>query len=366
MLRVPLDVTFKDETGRTVALGDYFGQRPAILALVYYQCKMLCPEEIDGLVGALEMVKFNPGKDFNLIFVSIDPTETPAMAAKEKAFYLKRYGRPETANGWHFLTGQQPSIDALAAATGYGYTRVPGPDGKMTQFAHASAIQILTPTGKLAQGVRYRDVDGVDHDVSARVVVVAGGAWETPRLLLRSEIANSSDLVGRYLMYHFQTYTLGLFPFRLHAYRGRAVTHLHDDFLVPDADALAAARDAGLPYFRGGIVEHGGAGFPLLEAVYTGPGVHHSRTMLHSPMRDRMGRARRCRRATSRGRRVKDPCARAPAISTRERGGPAIRGSVRAGQYHRASAWRAGRSFIRSARHGPRAAIPPPRLRGRA
>jgi choline dehydrogenase-like flavoprotein len=90
-------------------------------------------------------------------------------------------------------------------------------------------------------------------------------------------------------MYHFQTFTLGLFPFRLHAHRGRAVTHLHDDFLVPDAGALAAAREAGLPYFRGGIVEHGGAGFPMLEAVHTGPGLHHTRTMLESPMRDRMG-----------------------------------------------------------------------------
>jgi choline dehydrogenase-like flavoprotein len=144
-------------------------------------------------------------------------------------------------------------------------------------------------SGKVARGVRYLDVDGVEHEVRARHVVLGAGAFETPRLLLRSDIGNSSDNVGRYLMYHFQTYTLGLFPFRLHAYRGRAVTHLHDDFLVPDADALAAARDAGLPYFRGGIVEHGGAGFPLLEAVHTGPGVHHSRTMLHSPMRDRMG-----------------------------------------------------------------------------
>jgi protein SCO1/2 len=176
--QIPLNLQFRDETGKAVALSDYFGERPAILALVYYQCKMLCPEEIDGLVGALEMVKFNPGKDFNLIFVSIDPTETPAMAAKEKAFYLKRYGRPETANGWHFLTGQQPAIDGLAAATGYGYTRVPGPDGKMTQFAHASAIQILTPTGKLAQ--YYLGVEYAPRDLQLGLVDASDGKIGSP------------------------------------------------------------------------------------------------------------------------------------------------------------------------------------------
>jgi protein SCO1 len=176
--QIPLNLQFRDETGQVVTLSDYFGQRPAILALVYYQCKMLCPEEIDGLVGALEMVKFNPGKDFNLIFVSIDPTETPAMAAKEKAFYVKRYGRPETANGWHFLTGQQPAIDALAAATGYGYTRVPGPDGKMTQFAHASAIQILTPTGKLAQ--YYLGVEYAPRDLQLGLVDASDGKIGNP------------------------------------------------------------------------------------------------------------------------------------------------------------------------------------------
>ena len=102
---IPLDGEFRDETGKAVRLGDYFGKRPVILSLVYYQCKMLCPEEIDGLVGALEMVKFAPGKDFDVVFVSIDPSETPEIAAREKALYVKRYGRPETASGWHFLTG---------------------------------------------------------------------------------------------------------------------------------------------------------------------------------------------------------------------------------------------------------------------
>ena len=156
--QLPLNIPFRNSTGKSVTLGNYFGSKPAILALVYYHCKMLCPEEIDGVVSALMMVKFNPGKDFNVIFVSIDPTETPKLAASEKALYLKRYGHPGNADGWHFLTGPKSSIDALAKATGFGYTRVPGPDGKMTQFAHASSVELVTPSGKIAQyylGVEY-------------------------------------------------------------------------------------------------------------------------------------------------------------------------------------------------------------------
>lgn len=159
---IPLHGEFRDETGKAVRMGDYFGKRPAILALVYYNCPVLCSEELDGLVGALEMVKFTPGKDFDVIVASIDPSETPEIAAKKKAFYLKRYGHPETAAGWHFLTGQPPAINALADATGFGYVRVPGPDGKMTQFAHASSIELVTPDGRLSQyylGVEYSAKD---------------------------------------------------------------------------------------------------------------------------------------------------------------------------------------------------------------
>jgi protein SCO1 len=160
--QLPLDAQFVDDTGNTVRLGDYFGKHPAIVTLVYYNCPMLCSEEMDGLASALEMVKLNPGKDFEVVVISIDPSETPAMAAKKKAFYLKRYGRPETANGWHFLTGQQPAIDAVSAATCFGYVRVPGPDGKLDQFAHASSIEIATTDGHLAQyylGVEYSPKD---------------------------------------------------------------------------------------------------------------------------------------------------------------------------------------------------------------
>jgi len=160
--QIPLNLEFRDETGKVVHLGDYFGKRPVILSLVYYQCKILCPEEIDGLVGALEMLKFNPGRDFNVVFVSIDSSETPAIAAREKAFYMKRYGRPQDVNGWHFLTGQEPAIRALASAVGFGYVPMKGPDGKTTQFAHASAIELVTPEGRLAQyylGVEFSPKD---------------------------------------------------------------------------------------------------------------------------------------------------------------------------------------------------------------
>ena len=160
--QLPLNLEFRDETGKAVQLGDYFGQRPVVLSLVYYQCKILCPEEMDGLVGALEMVKFNPGRDFNVVFVSIDPTDTPSIAAREKAFYMKRYGRPQDAGGWHFLTGQEPAIRSLATTVGFGYVPMQGPDGKMTQFAHASAVELATPQGKLAQyylGVEFSPKD---------------------------------------------------------------------------------------------------------------------------------------------------------------------------------------------------------------
>lgn len=160
--QLPLDAQFVDDTGKEVKLGDYFGKKPAIISLVYYNCPMLCSEELDGLTSALMMVHLTPGKDFNVIVISIDPSEGPALAAKKKALYVKRYGRPETAAGWHFLTGQRPAIDAVTNAVGFGYVRVPGPDGRMTQFAHASSIEIATTDGKLAQyylGVEYSPKD---------------------------------------------------------------------------------------------------------------------------------------------------------------------------------------------------------------
>ncbi|WP_074655902.1 SCO family protein [Terriglobus roseus] len=173
-------VPFVDETGKPVNTADYFGHgKPAVLALVYFKCPMLCSEELDGLVQSLAMVHLDPSKDFNVLVISIDPTDTPAEAAKKKALYTRRYARPGTEAGWHFLTGQQASIDAVTKAVGFGYVKIPSPDGKTTQFAHASAIQLLTPEAKISQyylGVEYSPkdlmlglVESSDHKIGSPV-----------------------------------------------------------------------------------------------------------------------------------------------------------------------------------------------------
>lgn len=176
--QLPLDAPFVDETGKTVDLRSYLGQKPAILALVYYNCPMLCSEEMDGVTGALEMVHLTPGKDFSVIVVSIDPTDTPAMAAHSKALNVKRYGRPETADGWHFLTGTKSSIDAVTDAVGFGYVKVPGPDGKLTQFAHASSIELVTPQGRIAQ--YYLGVEYSPKDVMLGLIEASGNKIGSP------------------------------------------------------------------------------------------------------------------------------------------------------------------------------------------
>lgn len=175
---LPLNAEFRDETGRTVHLGDYFGERPAILALVYYRCNMLCPEEMNGLIGALDMLKFTPGKDFNIIVVSFDPNDTPAEAASQKALYVKRYGRPNTGNGWHFLTGSDASIAALTKAVGFGYVSVPGPDEKINQFAHPSSIELVTTEGMISQ--YYLGVEYSARDMRAGLVEASHGQIGSP------------------------------------------------------------------------------------------------------------------------------------------------------------------------------------------
>jgi protein SCO1/2 len=156
--QIPADLVFRDETGQTVRLGDYFGRKPVILSLVYYQCTMLCGEVLNGLDTALRVLKFDVGKEFDVLTVSFDPKDTPAVATLKKSEYLKRYKRAGAENGWHFLTGQQPAIDALTKAAGFQYQY----DPRSEQFAHATAIMILTPEGKIAQyyyGVEYAPKD---------------------------------------------------------------------------------------------------------------------------------------------------------------------------------------------------------------
>jgi protein SCO1/2 len=156
---IPLDLNFRDEFGRSLPLRTYFsGHKPVLLALVYYNCPMLCSLILSGVESSLKAVSFDPGKDFEVVAVSFDPRDTPDIAARKKAMYLQRYRRPDTANGWHFLTGDEASIRALTEAVGYRYTFDPATG----QFAHASAIMILTPEGRLSRyfyGVEYAPRD---------------------------------------------------------------------------------------------------------------------------------------------------------------------------------------------------------------
>ncbi|MFV0387361.1 MAG: SCO family protein [Pyrinomonadaceae bacterium] len=155
--QLPLDAVFKDENGNEVKFGKYFNQgKPVILALVYYECPMLCNEVLNGLTGALKGISFVPGKDFEVVAISFDARENdkPNLAANKKKSYLEKYGKPETANGWHFLTGTQPEIDKVAKAAGFKYAF----DTKTNQFAHAGGIMIATPTGRLSRyfyGIDY-------------------------------------------------------------------------------------------------------------------------------------------------------------------------------------------------------------------
>ena len=157
--QVPLDLAFTDETGRAVKLGDYFGNRPVVLTLVYYECPMLCTQVLNGAVGAFKTMNFTAGREFDVLTISFNPNDTTALAAQKKITYIAKYGRPQAAGGWHFLTGQQASIDALANAVGFRYVY----DAPTKQYVHASAIMILTPQGRVSKyfyGIEYapRDV----------------------------------------------------------------------------------------------------------------------------------------------------------------------------------------------------------------
>ena len=151
---LPLDLPFVDEAGRQVRLGDYFGKRPVVLALVYYECPMLCTQVLNGLVTALTVMNFEPGREFEVVAVSFNPREGPGLASQKKAAYLERYGRPHTAGGWHFLTGPESSIKQLTEAVGFRYEY----DNAIKQYAHGAAIEVLTPKGHISKyfyGIEY-------------------------------------------------------------------------------------------------------------------------------------------------------------------------------------------------------------------
>ena len=187
--QVPPDLIFRDETGKTVSLGNYFGHKPLILNLVYYNCTMLCGEALAGLSSAMRLIKFDVGNEFDVVTVSFDPRETPEMAAAKKKDYVGRYGHANAAAGWHFLTGQPESINALTKAVGFQYQF----DAKSNQYAHATAIMVLTPQGRISR--YFYGVDFPPKDLRMGLVEASQG-----------KIGNAVDAVLLYC-YHYNPET---------------------------------------------------------------------------------------------------------------------------------------------------------------
>jgi len=186
---VPLDTTFRDESGAAVRLGDYFGKRPVVLLFAYYDCPMLCTQVINGLSTALGVLSLSPGTDFEIVTVSFNPADTPASATAKKKVYLERYARAGAAESWHFLTGDRPSIDRLTKAAGFRYAW----DADTKQFAHPSGIIVLTPDGRLARylfGIEYGP-----RDLRYAIVEASGG-----------KVGNAADTLLLYC-YHYDPMT---------------------------------------------------------------------------------------------------------------------------------------------------------------
>jgi protein SCO1/2 len=152
--QIPLDITFKDERGESVQIGRYFGAKPVVLNFVYYDCPMICLQTLSSLASTIKVLSQEPGKDFEIVTVSFDPRETPALALSKKTEFVERTGKPQIAGGWHFLTGTKADIDRLTHAAGFRYVW----DEPSKQFAHPTGIMVLTPTGRIA---RY--VFGIDY-----------------------------------------------------------------------------------------------------------------------------------------------------------------------------------------------------------
>lgn len=179
--QMPLDTSFKDETGRAVKLSDYFHQqKPVVVAFVYYGCPMMCTQLEQGVVGALKMLSFNPGRDYEVVFVSFDDRDTVEMAAEKKASAMAKFRRPETATGWHFLTGSKESIAAVTNAANFHFNF----DAKQNLFAHASGLLMLTPDGRISR--YFYGVEFPGRDVRLGLVDASAGKIGTPvdRVLL--------------------------------------------------------------------------------------------------------------------------------------------------------------------------------------
>ena len=171
---MPLDLFFRDETGRSGRLREYFGQKPVVLAFVYYRCPMLCDQVEQGVVGVLRMLSFNPGRDYQVVFVSFDSRETPEMAAEKKKKALAHFRRPEADSGWHFLTGSRESVEAATKAANFRFSF----DAKNNLFAHASGVLLLTPDGRISR--YFYGVEYPGRDMRLGLVDASAGKIGTP------------------------------------------------------------------------------------------------------------------------------------------------------------------------------------------
>lgn len=195
---LPLHAAFTDETGRTAPLGDFLHHgRPVMLELMYYNCRLLCPQVLHGMAVALRGSGFHLGDEYDVVVASIDPSDTPAAAAMEKEHFLSMLDAPSAAaSSVHFLTGPQSSITALAQATGFHYVRVPGPDGKLDQFAHSSVVMVATPDGRLSKYLF--GVDFQPRDVRLALIQASTRHIGTLSDLVLLYCCNYSPTQGRY------------------------------------------------------------------------------------------------------------------------------------------------------------------------
>ncbi len=172
--QIPLDLTFRDESGKTVRIGQYFGDKPVILALVYYECPMLCTQVLNGLLRSLKNMSLDVGKQFTVVTVSFNPRETPGLATNKKRVYVGLYGRPGAPEGWHFLTGDEAPIQGLTRAVGFHYAY----DSATDQYAHATAIMVLTPQGKISR--YFYGIDYPSRDLRLSLVEASNNKIGTP------------------------------------------------------------------------------------------------------------------------------------------------------------------------------------------
>jgi len=192
--QVPLDVAFRDEHGKSVRLHEYFGRKPVMLVLIQYRCTMLCDKQMDILMESLRELEFTPGKQFNLLVASIDQREGPELALGVKEAYLKRYGRPEAAAGWHFITSDEASIQRLAQSVGFHFKY----DAATDQFAHPDGVIVLTPEGKVAR--YYVGLDYPARDLKFGLMEAASGKIGSPLDAIALLCFHYNPVTGKYAL----------------------------------------------------------------------------------------------------------------------------------------------------------------------